>query len=1187
MSARKELGEEGMIEFVQDPDPNSGIQFLLKLPAEDELHLTFTFIMRRKEDPATGAPAAPTTINGLTFITASNSREIENLVTREFHADPNLHKNPNVNLVGDGNYTTDVSSAVQFEYTWRWRPPAEDRLGVGWRNTCSFVEYDQRAHKLMPLAQFSFWVPRPSRMWPPSPGIGPGDLLSSPPPKLRVSPSRNNDGDQTDGELPSPTTLEFDGPGLEYTMTNVPAVKVDNCPRPAESAIGDDGPLFRATIKSLEQKTSNLRTKMKKVLKRAEQARQAQIVCNDAFSAFMESLRDASTSGHAPGIQPALDHYFERTYREILTFEKNNELNLQKLIIDPLTKLYHMDLKQAESKKRDFEEESRDYYNYVSRYLGIRNDPSKEKKKIESETKYQTKRKNFELKRFDYSTFMQDLHGGRKEQEVLAQLTKYADAQARGFLNTAKKVQELLPELEALDYEVKETAKEFQLQRTEREERRRLLEKNNQQYVEPESVPSFIPPTTPNASAPTSSDILGFNHNTGFERLGMGTSSVRAVSSGSEGVPEGLMSPVQAGKSGSGSLKYRGYGENTVDKETERRKEGLLWALSRPGSHVDPKGLNKQAWHKYWVVLAGGQLCEYTNWKQKLGLHNDPINLKMASVREARNSERRFCFEVVTPQYKRVYQATSEEDMNNWISSINNAVKSTIESGGSIKNFDVTPISNETEVSALKNIPSALTGKSSHRDHHASSSAPVGNSQAGVYRRTTVGARPGPQRRNSSNFNDDPEKLLQMVRDSDPSNSSCADCGSQVKTEWVSINLGIVLCIECSGLHRSLGTHISKVRSLTLDVTSFTPDLVDLLTSIGNAKSNSVWESRLDPSTRPNAQSSRESRLKFITAKYVNRSFVAPLSPTLSVHATADELLLDAARKNNLQSAVYALALQANPNCVDPVNGTHVAVLALAAADPPRSIPAAPAVPTTPAVVVVQQPHPISPGSPGSPRSPLSDPIAIIPNSSSAGHHSTSSISGSTISEDTLAPPGSLPNSSFMTSSSSNTNTSGTTPAAQTTFALAELIVQNGGELPMGQISIPLSMAARNYVAHKVSKRLQQQSPAPSRGASTHESSRRLEAGFMANSIGGFGSGSGITSGLSSNNSNNITSGLTGAGGISPAGGNGIPVAATQPGTIITEGFGNSITSNTSSGKDKSKRISSGARLHRSPILER
>lgn len=681
------------------------------------------------------------------------------------------------------------------------------------------------------------------RAWPPSPGVE--YLLASPPKGRGVpghSPEFKPDGGSVDVEPSSPLAETFEGSTFAFPVANTPSVKVDNCPRPVDSTMQDDGPLFRATIKSLEQKTGTLRTKMKKVLKRAEQARQAQITCNDAVNGFMESLRDAASTGNASGIQPALDHYFERTYREILHFERQNEVSLQKLIIDPLTKLYNLDIKQAESKKKDFEDESRDYYNYLSRYLGIRNDSAKEKKKLESETKYQTKRKNFELKRFDYCSFMQDLHGGRKEQEVLSQLTKFAGAQAKSYLATAKKVQELMPQLEALSHEVKESDKEFQLQRTEREERRRVLEKSNKTYVEPDNIPSFMPPPTPNPTSATPSEILG--HNTGFEKIGTGTSSIRTVSPGrgvgTEKVSETSLSPPigialtsnnsvrlsPADSSPGNGNRFRGIrdmqekeytaGSSQVNGESDRKKEGLLWALSRPGSHADPKGLNKQAWHKYarfeslashlltpsvsryWVVLAGGQLCEYSNWKQKLDLHNDPINLKMASVREARGAERRFCFEIVTPQYKRVYQATSEEDMNSWISAINNAVKSTIEGGGSVRNFDTSHVENDAGPDKLKNIQSALTGKGPHYHHSVHGTNPMSHSSSAnnsVYRRTTVGARPSNVRRNSSNFGDDPEKLLQVVREADPSNSSCADCLSQLKAEWVSINLGIVLCI--------------------------------------------------------------------------------------------------------------------------------------------------------------------------------------------------------------------------------------------------------------------------------------------------------------------------------------------------------------------------------------------------------
>jgi Arf-GAP with SH3 domain, ANK repeat and PH domain-containing protein len=317
----------------------------------------------------------------------------------------------------------------------------------------------------------------------------------------------------------------------------------------------------------------------------------------------------------------------------------------------------------------------------------------------------------------------------------------------------------------------------------------------------------------------------------------------------------------------------------------------------------------------------------------------EPIDLRMASVREARNAERRFCFEVITPNYKRVYQATSEEDMNSWITSINNALQSAMEGRGIPEKPSASRSTGES--SFRKDIGSILTGKSQSLSHgHHSSGHHHSSSSAGIpTRRTTVGARPTAVRTTSSGYNEHPDKLLQMVRDADQGNRWCADCGSGSKVEWVSINLGIILCIECSGIHRSLGTHISKVRSLTLDIKSFTVDIVEVLLLIGNRVSNMVWEAKLDPAQKPVAQATREQRLKFITAKYADRLYVEPISLTLSRYPTADDTLLAAIKKNEIQQVLYALALKANPNVVDKMRGTHAVWLALAAADPASPSP--------------------------------------------------------------------------------------------------------------------------------------------------------------------------------------------------------------------------------------------------------
>ncbi|KAJ3485868.1 hypothetical protein NLG97_g6732 [Lecanicillium saksenae] len=941
--------------FKSDPEPGAS-GFLLKLNSDDELIFTFTFVLRQPSatqptsPPPDATPAAlDTSISGLTFVCGSTSREVENLVTREFLANPNLHKNNNVALVGD--YSTSGSASVSFEWTWKWKPPKplEDKSG-GWRNCCSFVEYDSRAHRLHALAGFSFWVAA-SPVYASQPNSPtPGFLLGSPP-KIRVASSQSVDSrlhsDLDDVPIsPLPGAIETFSPPLPVPQKE--PVKVDvSCPRPGEDvSVSDDGPVFRATLKALEQKTGNMRVHMKRVLKKAEQAHTSQLEANEALVAFMDALREASTT-NANAVQPALEHYFDKIAREILSYDRQNTANLQKIIIDPIHKLYQLDIKQAESKKRDFEEESKDYYSYVSRYLGQRQDSVKAKKLAESDSKYQNKRRNFELKRFDYSSFMQDLHGGRKEQEVLSHLTKYADAQTKGFLATAKKIEALLPQLDALSSEVSEADKEYQYQRREREEKRRLLEKSNTPYLEPEQASlAAAPPTTASSNGNT-----GHNSDSELGRADSTGSQLKTTSSGGQvsitGVelvkPPGL--PTVVG-SPSQTTKFKGFRDleepNPSQSSVPQRKEGLLWALNRPGGHVDPRNLNKQGWHKFWIVLDQGKLSEYSNWKQKLDLHMDPIDLRMASVREARNAERRFCFEVITPNFKRVYQATSEDDMNSWIISINNALQSAVE-GRSGRDRYASPPSSGNDSSLKRDIGSILTGKSPsvmHSGGHSHSS-----SSSGIpFRRITVGARPTPQRTHSSGYDENPDQLLQMLRDNDQGNCWCADCGSGSKVEWVSINLGIILCIECSGIHRSLGTHISKVRSLTLDIKSFTVDIVELLVLIGNRVSNMIWEATLDPATKLSPQATREARLKFITNKYVNRSYVQPISSTLSHYGTPDETLLAAIKKNEIQQVLYALALRANPNAVDKMRGTHAVWLALAAADPaspsPTPVPA-------------------------------------------------------------------------------------------------------------------------------------------------------------------------------------------------------------------------------------------------------
>ncbi len=625
----------------------------------------------------------------------------------------------------------------------------------------------------------------------------------------------------------------------------------------AELEPEDDGPLFRATINNLERKTSVLRHNMKKIIKRAAAVNESRLHFNAANLALNEALRDAASSNGSGNIRIAFDKYFTMAQKQFQQFDVTAVDQLQSLLIEPLRRLYENDIKKAEAKKREFEEESKDYYQFLARYLSIKNDAVKTTKTLQSDSKYQTKRKNFELKRFDYFNFMQDLHGGRKERELVQQLVLYAVQHSESFFATAKELAGLKPNLEGLATSVREADKDLSLQRIEREERRRTLEVAGRLETvrSEESLGGNdfkYDPSDLKAGPPTPQSA--------YDRKG------QAITPPSANLFKGI----------------RDLEEREGVTELGRKKEGLLWASSRPNNYNEPISLPpKLSWHKYWIVLAAGQLAEYENWKKSVVIHNDPINLRMASVREARSSDRRFCFEVLTPQSKRIYQATNDEDMSSWIQSISNAISSTLE---------------ETS--------SSNTERNDEGDDNVGMAGAF-HRHPPLQRRTTISGS-----RTSSRSEDPtpPLRLIERVRETDPSNAICADCGSTSKTEWVSINLQVILCIECSGLHRSLGTHISKIRSLTLDSTSFSADLSELILQISNSISNSIWEQELSINAKPGPSASRETRLRYITSKYSSRVFIGELDKS------PDDVLIAGVREGNTATVLSALAHRANPS---------------------------------------------------------------------------------------------------------------------------------------------------------------------------------------------------------------------------------------------------------------------------------
>lgn len=165
----------------------------------------------------------------------------------------------------------------------------------------------------------------------------------------------------------------------------------------------------------------------------------------------------------------------------------------------------------------------------------------------------------------------------------------------------------------------------------------------------------------------------------------------------------------------------------------------------------------------------------------------------------------------------------------------------------------------------------------------------------------------------------------------------CADCGT-LEPGWASINRAILLCDDCCGIHRSLGRHVSHIKSLHKGV--WNAHLLNMVHTLSDNGANSIWEhSLLDPSNskisrrKPQPKDSLHPiKADFIKAKHQHLAFI--LRPSKEECCTEEELskqLHSSVRTSNLETSLRLLAQGANSNYFYKEKGTtplHVAARA-------------------------------------------------------------------------------------------------------------------------------------------------------------------------------------------------------------------------------------------------------------------
>ncbi|GEQ67353.1 hypothetical protein JCM33374_g1017 [Metschnikowia sp. JCM 33374] len=588
-----------------------------------------------------------------------------------------------------------------------------------------------------------------------------------------------------------------------------------------------DGPEFRTTLAAYEQNCPKLK---KAMVKLQEEIRGLDLALKRLLSTrnrVLDTLESLIRFSFSPllkklGMFRSFSVAFKRVFEPVernFTFiikEVFSEQSMPKMISYCLSSTGPEGSYEAGSSRKSFEKQSKEYYDWLHKYL------SNEKDRPES--KLLLKRKGFELSKFDYLNALNASSNNQYFNQLLENFFKFSNIPSHdGVLDSHlfkdnKRSQTLLSENASLYLNGLSRFNSEKLQF------RQMIEACRTN----EELTTLIKSNALNSLSAHQNDAPDGGNN----RLLIDTSNVNLDMIFPNSPVNVSPRPEQASS----------FPWASMDDDQNANFAGILYALG---------GQGKPGWHKEWVELKKGQLVEYSDWRNGTQPINRPIDIALSSVKPVTKDKRQFCLEIFTSLGQRhVFQAINDDERNQWIKALYNAGQ----------------LTDRLIKKANKPKESNAKTKSKHR-------VTLDLSQPPTQIFPTEDGRGSPVSVFSESFHPSEDNFLQSVRAIEGSeNGRCADCKTAESVEWISVTFCVVICVKCSSCHRNMGSHISKVKSLKLD--NFVDEARVLLKHTNNALVNSYLEEAAVEKLTPDTSDSQ--RLQYIRQKYEHRAFMTP-----------------------------------------------------------------------------------------------------------------------------------------------------------------------------------------------------------------------------------------------------------------------------------------------------------------------